>query len=167
MNLLGLFIMASAFGSAIASPALAALTGPSPQTVPVQVVLLQDKDASKVSVTAPTADSSGILRRSCSKSLSTGLFNNHHCSTSITRVRATSRLAPIPSPFTAALTPQGPLSAIASTATSTRSSAACLPSPPPAHWPLPLPTTRISPSASLTAASASRAFYSFPPRNRR
>lgn len=77
MNLLGLFIIASTFGSAITSPALAALTRPSPQTVPVQVVLLQDKDTSKVSVTALTADSSGILGRSCSKSLSTGLFNNH------------------------------------------------------------------------------------------
>lgn len=77
MKLVLLLATASALGSAIASPTLAALTGPNPRTVPVQVVLLQDKDTSKVSLTALTANSSGILARSCSKSLSAGPFNNH------------------------------------------------------------------------------------------
>ncbi|KAK1827042.1 hypothetical protein QBC39DRAFT_421551 [Podospora conica] len=76
MNIVFLLAMACGLGPAVASPALAALTGPSPKTVPVQVVLLQEKSTSKVSLTALTADSSGILARSCSNSLSTGPFRN-------------------------------------------------------------------------------------------
>lgn len=68
------FVIASMLASAIASPVLKTLVGPDPQSLNIQAVLLQDKVTSKVSLTALTGDSSGILGRSCSKSLTSGAF---------------------------------------------------------------------------------------------